>query len=190
LATIPTAQRLRITNAKNPDGYVRIGRIGRPHGLDGALRATLDHSESATLETAERIFLECDGVRRRYELRAAKKLGRGSIKLTLQGVESCEAAEILYGATIFVAESDLPPTASDEFYDFHAIGCDVVTTDGRQLGKVVEIFGTGANDVMVVHDGTTEVLVPVIADVVKRLDFDAEQIVVDAVPGLLDKGRD
>jgi ribosomal 30S subunit maturation factor RimM len=39
---------------------------------------------------------------------------------------------------------------------------------------------------MIVREGTTEVLIPIIADVVKNLDFTARQITIEAIPGLLD----
>ncbi len=40
---------------------------------------------------------------------------------------------------------------------------------------------------MVVRDGAREILVPVIEDLLRSLDFDAGRIVVEPVPGLLDE---
>ena len=81
---------------------------------------------------------------------------------------------------------DLPPKAPGEFYYYEAIGCAVTTTDGRLIGVIEDVFATGANDVWVVRDGATEVLVPVIENVVKSMDLGARRMVVEAVPGLLD----
>ena len=169
-----------------PRGLVRVGKISRPHGLRGALRVTLDHADSATLEVVDRVFLEYGGTHHEYAVRTAARAGRNAMRVELAGVATCDAAEALRGATLFVAEEELPPTREDEFYDFRAIGCEVITTEGRRLGTVVEIFATGANDVLVVRDGAAEVLIPIIADVVKSLDFAARRIAIDALPGLLD----
>ncbi len=169
-----------------PDGLVRVGKIARPHGLRGAVRVTLDNADSSTLEAVERVLLDHGGTRREYGVRTAARAGRNVMRVELEGVATCEAAEALRGAIIFVAETALPPAGEDEFYDFHALGCEVVTVEGRRLGVVVEIFATGANDVLVVRDGAAEVLIPVIADVVKSLDFAARRITIDAIPGLLD----
>ncbi|MGH7837235.1 MAG: ribosome maturation factor RimM, partial [Candidatus Binataceae bacterium] len=118
--------------------YVRIGRIGRRHGVHGAVVATLDHPESSTLETVRRVVLEDGAGRREYAIRRARRLGRRGVKLELEGVESPEGAEELRGRAILVAERDLPAVGPNEFYDFRAIGCEVVTTQGRRLGTVRE----------------------------------------------------
>lgn len=169
-----------------PHALVRVGKVARPHGLRGAVRVALDHPGSDTLEVVARVFLERDGMPREYRVRAAVRAGRAAIRVELEGVTTCTAAEALRDATVLVAEEELPAPRADEFYDFRAIGCEVITMDGRRLGVVAEIFPTGANDVLVVRDGAREVLIPVIADVVKRLDFAARRIAIDPIPGLLD----
>jgi 16S rRNA processing protein RimM len=173
-------------NAAVPRGLVRIGKISRTHGLRGALRVALDHADSATLQSVSRVFLDCDDGSGEYVVRTAARLGGNAARVELEGVMTLAAAEALRGATVFVSENELPPAGAGEFYNFRAIGCEVLTTEGRRLGTVVEIFETGANDVLVVRDGTTEVLIPIIADVIKSLDFADRRIVIDALPGLLD----
>jgi 16S rRNA processing protein RimM len=199
LTSLGSARRPRAANDAATPGYVRVGRIGRPHGLNGAMHVTLDCSDSTTLENVGRILLEDEGAaesarrgqgkdhdgRREYVVRSARRLARNAIRLTLEEVATAEAAAALRGHTILVAERDLPAARPDEFYSFRAIGCEVVTNTGRCLGTVAEIFATGANDVMVVRDDASEVLVPIIADVVKNLDFAARRITIEELPGLL-----
>jgi 16S rRNA processing protein RimM len=146
----------------------------------------LDALDSTTLENVSRITLENKNyVCREYMVRAATRLGSKAIRLVLEDVATVEAAAVLRGGTILVAEADLPSTEPHQFYTFRAIGCEVVTSEGRRLGTVDGIFATAANDVMVVRDGSAEVLIPVIADVVKNLDFTARRITIDELPGLL-----
>ncbi len=104
----------------------------------------------------------------------------------LEGITDPNLAEPLKGKNVFADERDLPPPSPDEFYFRDVIGCEVFLTDGRRIGAVEEIIATGANDVFVVRDEGKEVLVPVIADVVKQIDVAARRVVIEAVPGLLD----
>ena len=168
------------------DGLIRVGKVARPHGLRGAVRVNLDNPDSSTLQAVAHVLLEHGGARREYGVRTAARAGRNVVRIEFEGVATCEAAEALRGAIVLVAEAALPPPGEGEFYDFRAIGCAVVTIEGRHLGLVDEIFATGANDILVVRDGAAEVLIPVIADVVKSLDFAARRITIDAIPGLLD----
>jgi len=166
---------------------LKLGRIVGIHGLAGALRLKLDNGESSVLTMIDRLYVDLGEARPRvYQLREARPLSHGAVKLTLEGLDDPSAAEALKGSDVLIDTADLPPTETSEFYYFEAIGCAVRTTDGRVLGTIEEVFATGANDVWVVRNGAFEVLVPVIADVVKSMDFAARCVIIEAVPGLLD----
>jgi len=173
---------------EGPGGkLIKIGHIAGTHGLAGALRLKLDNPASSALGAAGQVFLARDGgAPAAYSIRQVRPLNRGMLKVTLAGLCDADSALALKGTSVLVSADLLPATQPDEFYYFEAVGCAVRTTGGRALGIVEEVFATGANDVWVVRDGDAEVLVPVIADVVKSMDFAARSIVIEAVPGLLD----
>jgi 16S rRNA processing protein RimM len=165
---------------------LRVGRITGAHGLGGALRVRPDNPDSDTLHNVTRIYLEQDGATHEYELIDARRINRTTLRIVLDGVDGPEPAEQLRGATLMVAMSDLPPAAPGEFYYYQLIGCEVVTTLGRRLGTIEEVFSGGANEVLVVRDNGAEILVPVIEDVVKAMDLEGRKVTVEAVPGLID----
>ncbi len=144
-------------------------------GAGQAVGATVEFGAAEKLGTAQE-----------FKLVRAERVNAAAIRLTLEGFDDPEAAEALRGAAVSVLISDLPPKAPGEFYYYEAIGCAVATTDGRLIGVIEDVIATGANDVWVVRDGATEVLVPVIENVVKSMDLGARRMVVEAVPGLLD----
>ena len=67
-----------------------------------------------------------------------------------------------------VSEEGLPTTGNDEYYWSQLTGLNVVNQQGIELGKVVNLFETGANDVMVVK-GDKERLIPFTEFAVMRL---------------------
>lgn len=165
---------------------VRIGRIAGIHGLRGALRYKPDNPDSDTLAEQEPITIEAGLNRHEYRVTAIAPIGRGMLKIELEGLGDPNQAEALKGATVMIPADRLPPVEPHEFYYYQAIGCEVVLTDGLSIGRIAEMFSNGANDVMVVRDGKREILVPVIEDVVKSIDLEARRVVVEPVPGLLD----
>jgi len=165
---------------------LRIGRIVGIHGLKGTLRFRPDNPDSTTIAAGSSVELEVRGARREYEVVRIGDGGRGVRRLELKGICDANAAEALKGAIVSVAEADLPAPAPNEFYFSQAIGCEVALDDGGVLGIIEEVFATGANDVWIVRGGGREVLVPVIADVVKAMDLVARRMTITAVPGLLD----
>ena len=84
---------------------------------------------------------------------------------------------------MLVAEEHLP--ASFEVEPFDPVGLAVEDEEGTGLGEVVELIETGANDVWVVKraDGS-ELLLPIIDEVVLELDEDGRLAVVRLLPGL------
>jgi 16S rRNA processing protein RimM len=72
----------------------------------------------------------------------------------------------------------LPETRSGEYYWADLIGLAVVNTGSKELGSVVGMLQTGANDVLVVQ-GERERLIPFIATVVREVDLKAGVIRVD-----------
>jgi 16S rRNA processing protein RimM len=165
---------------------VRIGRIVGIHGLKGALRFRPDNPDSTTITEGSSIELETAGARRGYQVARIADGGRGVRRLELEGIGDANTAGELKGAIVSVAETDLPAPAPNEFYFSQVVGCEVALEDGSILGTIEEVFATGANDVWIVRGGGREVLVPVIADVVKAIDLVARRMTITAVPGLLD----
>jgi 16S rRNA processing protein RimM len=165
---------------------LRVGRITGAHGLKGAIRFRPDNPDSDTLEQVARVFLESAGQAREFRLTGMTRLNATTLRITLEGVADVNAAESLKGALVMLATEDVPAAKPGEFYYYEAIGCEVFLTDGSRIGMIEEIFSTGAHDIWVVRDSEREVLVPVIEDVVKAMDFAARRVTIEAIPGLLD----
>lgn len=165
---------------------LRVGRITGAHGLKGALRLRPDNPDSDTLEQVARVFLESAGEAREFRLTGMTRLNATTRRITLEGVTDAGAAESLKGAVVMLATEDVPAAKPGEFYYYEAIGCEVFLTDGSRIGTIEEIFSNGAQDIWVVRDGEREVLVPVIEDVVKAMDFAARRVTIEPIPGLLD----
>jgi 16S rRNA processing protein RimM len=165
---------------------VRIGVLTGAHGLKGALRLRPDNADVTALRSLARIHIQAAGSTREYRVRCVSSLGRDHLRVVLEGIDGIEAAQALKGAVLLAAASDLPALKPGEFYYFQVIGMEVRLGDGKLIGRIEEVFFTGSNDVWVVRGEDGEALIPVIEDVVKRIDFDARCATIEAIPGLLD----
>ena len=67
------------------------------------------------------------------------------------------------------------------------VGMDVVTDDGRPLGRVETILPTGSNDVYLVQGSGREWLIPATEEVIVRVDRGKGQMVIHAIEGLLEE---
>jgi len=165
---------------------VAVGEIVGAHALRGLLRVRAYRPPAPSLVPDRTVLVEHAGSRRRFRVTGATPHGRGLVLLALEGVNDRNTAEALIGGRVFVRLVDLPPPAPDEFYYHEVVGFRVETAAGEHLGSITETFATGANDVWVVRHADREHLIPVIADVVRRIDRPARRIVIEPLPGLLE----
>ncbi|MCC6203027.1 MAG: 16S rRNA processing protein RimM [Gammaproteobacteria bacterium] len=93
------------------------------------------------------------------------------------GIDDRDQAQAQVGRDIAVMRSALPPPAPGEYYWSDLIGMSVRDQTRGELGTVVNLIETGANDVLVVGGG---LLIPFIRnDVIKDIDLTAKTIIVD-----------
>jgi 16S rRNA processing protein RimM len=62
----------------------------------------------------------------------------------------------------------------------------VITSEGKEIGRVAEIMETGSNDVYVVRGQGKEYLIPAIKDVILSVDLWSGAIIITPMEGLLD----
>ncbi len=148
---------------------VRIGRVGRPHGIDGAFFVEQPSEDSRWWKTGA-TFLAGGAAVQVVGHRTSS--GRPVIKVE---------PSVERGAWLEVEREQLPPTADDEYYAFELLGLDVVEESGRTLGTVKAVTPGVANDVLELD---TDVLLPMVEDCVLQVDLEARRIVV--APGFAD----
>ena len=146
-------------------GLVPVGRVGRPHGLDGAFVVERASDDERRWEVGAVVLV--DGAPATIELSRRVGGGRRAIRLDRR---------VDRGAELSIHVSELPPPAPDSYYAFQLVGLSVVDEEGRELGSVVQVHPGVANDNLELADGT---LVPLIDDAVRAVDLAAGRIVVE-----------
>jgi 16S rRNA processing protein RimM len=166
--------------------FVVIGRVSRPHGIDGEISIDYFNPEDLPLFSRyQMIFLQGDeGSPQPYRPLTVRPHKR-SILAHLEGITTREEAERLRGNMVLVDRAELPPLAEDEYYWHEILGMRVVTEGGDQVGEVADIFPTGSNDVYVVREGAKESLIPATKEVIIAIERETRTIVIRPREGLL-----
>jgi 16S rRNA processing protein RimM len=144
---------------------VVIGRVGRPHGIDGAFFVEQPSDDGRWWKTGARFLAGGEAVEVTAHRRSS---GRPVIKLD---------RDVPRGTLLEVERAQLPPTGEDEYYAFELVGLEVVEEGGRVLGRVQAVTPGVANDVLEL-DG--EVLLPMVEDCVRRIDLEGGRIEIAA----------
>ncbi len=145
-----------------PD-LVRVGRVGRPHGLDGSF-VVEEASEDPARFVAGAVLL-VDGAETRVV--STKRAGGRIVVLLDRAVER--------GAILTVRRSELGAPAEGAFYVSDLVGLRVEEEGGRDLGRVREVSPGVANDVLELD---SDILLPLHEACVLEVDVVGGLIVV------------
>lgn len=150
-----------------------LGRVGKPHSLDGTVRVTRPRGRLLLAGTIVTIA----GVEREI-------VHRGGTDprplLHLSGVDGIDAAEALRGREILIPREVAPELDEDEFWPEQLVGLPVSATTGEPVGEVTQVLGLPSCDVLEVRrpEGA-DLLVPLHREAVPELDVAARRVVID-----------
>ena len=166
--------------------YVIVGFVERPFGITGEMKVKPITDFPERFNKLKTVFVELKGGScEKFRITKAT-LREHSVYLILKGIDTREQAQKLRGGLLKIPLDQVVPLAADEFYHFEIIGFEVSNTSGQHLGVVEEVMALPANDVLVVKNGDRDHLIPMIADVIKKIDRESQQIIIEVIDGLLD----
>jgi 16S rRNA processing protein RimM len=142
---------------------VPVGRVGRPHGLDGSFVVEDASEDPERFAAGSPILLDGEEAK----VVTAKRAGRRLVVRLDR--------EAKRGAVLAVPRSELPETGEHEYYVFQLIGLAVEEEGGRSLGRVQDVAPGVANDVLELDTGTA---LPLVEDCVLAVDLDRGRILV------------
>lgn len=164
--------------------WIAVGRIARAHGVKGEVAVQPLSQVGSRFDPGSRLYAAESEDRPLVVLSSRPHHAR--LLVLFEGIDDRVAADALRGTYLFVPASSAPPLAEGEYWPHQLVGCQVVTEQGRSLGRIKEVIRTTANDVWATDGGTgeDEVLIPALKEVVLKVDVEGRTIVVRDVPGL------
>jgi 16S rRNA processing protein RimM len=153
--------------------WLRAGRVGRPHGLDGSFYVSEPAPELLALGSCVLI-----GDR---ELRISRRAGTNERPIVrLEGHEDRDAAEALRGSEMLVDRADAPELEEDEWWAEDLEGCRV-HDGGLEVGVVRRLLALPSCEVLEVSraERSDALLVPLVGDAVREVDLERREIEID-----------
>ncbi len=176
---------------------VVMGRIVAPYGVFGWLKVVPDTEAFDGLFDYDTWWLGKGDDWRELVVETAK-VHNDVLVVKLKGIDDRDAALACKGKQIAVPRDQLPEAEENEYYWSDLIGLRVKNKQDVDFGLIVDVFETGANDVLVVKadavkqevakeasdkeavkEKPQERLLPFIATVVLEVDLNAKTMLVD-----------
>ena len=152
--------------------WFTIGRVNGVHGLNGNLKVWSFAESIDTFCPGTSVLLKSEEDQgESFTILKAMPRSKGII-LSLKGIDNRDNAETFIGKEIFISRDQLPEPEEDAWYWQDLLGLDVFDHKKGFIGKITQIFPTGANDVLVVMDKEEETLVPMHKQFVESVDLE------------------
>ena len=164
-----------------PPESLIVGRILAPWGIRGEVKVEVLTDFPERFAPQKVLYLNA----RPLEIESCRP-HKQHLVVKLATIDSVEDAEKLRGQALTIPRSELSRLPEGQYYTFQIIGLAVLTTEGEHLGQVTDIMATAGNDVYIVEGKRNEILIPAIEDVVKYIDLEKGEMVIEAIEGLLD----
>jgi len=166
---------------------VFLGEIVNTQGRKGevklisylSLSSFVTRGGRSLLESMKNVYLvNPDGERKEARILGMRE-HKGFIILKFAGYDTISQADQLKKYKVACKRL---PLARGAYYVRDLMGMEVFTKDKtglRRLGKIVDIFGTGANDIYVIKEETKEILFPALKKLVKEININKKKMIID-----------
>ena len=166
-------------------GNLEIGQIVNTFGIKGFVKVNPFVDDISRYDDLKKVYIKRN--RELKELQVEEvKYHKNMVLLKLKGIDRVEDAELLRNSYLEVDRENAIELQEGEYFIADLLGLNVFTDEGKELGKLDDIFNTGSNDIYVVktEDGK-QILLPAISEVIKEINLEESKIVVHLLEGLI-----
>ncbi len=165
--------------------YFEIGQIVNTNGLKGVLKIKPFTDDITRFNELKTVYISINKKLKEFEIETVR-YAKNMVFLKLKGIDTVEEAENYRNLYIQIHRENAAELEENSYYIADLIDCEVVTDEQVNLGKIVDVFPTGSNDVYVVKDDMgKQILLPAIKEVIKKVDIENKTIIVHLLKGLI-----
>jgi len=164
---------------------VALGRIGKAHGIRGAFRLWPYADNLERFADLKVVTLTARAQSLSVHVTEVRQ-GNGYVLIQTEEFETPEDVRPWVNGELEIDESERVTLPEGQYFHDQLIGLKVQTTDGADVGEIVEILENAANDVYVCRNDDAEFLIPAVAQFIKKIDLDAGVMTIQPIPGMLE----
>ncbi|MDF2951579.1 MAG: rRNA processing protein RimM [Anaerocolumna sp.] len=128
------------------DNFLRVGVITTSHGIKGEVKVFPTTDDVNRFKKLKQVILDTGKEHIELEIEGVKFF-KQLVILKFKGIDNINEIEKYKGKDLLVSRENAVKLNKDEYFIFDIIGLKVITDTQEELGELVEVLATGANDV-------------------------------------------
>lgn len=164
--------------------FLEIGQIVNSYGIKGFFKVVPFTDDITRFDDLKNIYIEKNRKLEKKEIEEVK-YHKNLVLVKIKGIDDINDTEQYKNCYLKIDRKDAVELPEDTYFITDLIDIDVFTEEGKTLGKIVDIFPTGSNDVYVVKDELgKQILLPAIGEVIKNVNILEKKMTVKLIAGL------
>lgn len=163
---------------------LEVGKIVNTHGLRGEVKVITWTDYPEVFENLEYVYAK----KKKEEIKLTIKqikYQKNNIIAGFSEISSIDEAEGFKNCVLTADREMLGDLPEGTYYIADLLGCEVFTEDNRPLGRISDVFNTGASDIYAVSaPERKDLLIPVTDETVLSVDIESKIVVVCLPEGL------
>lgn len=165
--------------------YFEIGQIVNTFGIKGMVKVNPFTDDISQFKKIESILVDKKGTFIEMQIEEVK-YSKNQVLLKLKGIDTIEEAEKYRNCYLKLSREKARKLPKGTYFIADLIGIKVYTEEGDLLGKVDDIYNSGASDIYVVKNELgKQILLPATKEVIRQIDLEQKKIIVHILKGLI-----
>lgn len=164
---------------------MEIGQIVNTYGIKGFVKVMPFTDNINRFEDLDSIYLQTKKGLETFEIEEVK-YSKNMVLLKLKGIDDINVAENYRNCYLKIDRKNAVELPEDTYFIVDLLDMEVETEEGETLGKIIDVYPTGSNDIYVVkNEEGKQILLPAISQVVKTVDIQNKKMIVHLLNGLI-----
>lgn len=166
------------------ESLLEVGQIVNTYGIKGFVKVVPLVDDNNQFKNFKTIYIQEKKALKELHIEEVK-FSKNLVLLKFKDIDTIEQAEELRNYYLQAKRSNIK-LEKGAYFIVDLIGLEVYTEEGEFLGILKEVLQPGANDVYVVeNEKKQQILLPVIPDVIKKVDIEGNKVIVKLLEGLI-----
>lgn len=171
--------------------YLRIGKIISLHGIKGEVKVFPTTDDIKRFDKLDKFYICASDDANDSEFTDDNSFEAEGVKyikntciLKIKGFDKIEESNQLVGKNIYVDRNNAIKLTENEYFIVDLIGLKCIVNE-ECIGEVKDIMKTKANSILVVNFNNKDILIPMVADFIEKVDIVKSIVKIKTLEGLL-----
>jgi 16S rRNA processing protein RimM len=168
------------------DELFQLGKIVRTFGTKGEVIFQIDNEILSRIKKLESVYLKINENLIPFFIELLQPKAKGQALVKFMDVDGTDEASLLAGCDVFIPIAQMPKHKGTQIFSVEIEGYTVIDAIRGETGTVRIVLEMPKQALLAIDFNGKEILVPIVDEIVKKIDRKTRTIHIEAPEGLIE----